>query len=78
VVFAVRDGANGEIGNNRAVSTWLYATLERPKSARPWLIAIAYFFGAVIGELWILSRLNGVRIDGSRQSEPQQAKVEVQ
>ena len=78
VVFSVRDGANGEIGNNRAVSTWLYATLERPKSARPWLIAIAYFFGAVIGELWILSRLNGVRIDGSRQSEPQQAKVEVQ
>lgn len=56
-LFSVRDGANGEIDNVRAISTWLYVTLERPKSARPWLMAFAYLLGAVIVELWILSRI---------------------
>jgi DMSO reductase family type II enzyme heme b subunit len=56
-LFSVRDGANGEIDDVRAISTWLYVTLERPKSGRPWLAALAYVLGAVIVELWVLSRM---------------------
>lgn len=57
ILFSVRDGANGEIGNVRATSTWLYATLERPRSLGSWLAALVYALGAVIVELWVLSRL---------------------
>jgi DMSO reductase family type II enzyme heme b subunit len=57
ILFSVRDGANGEIDDVRAISTWLYVTLERPKSLRPWLMAFVYLLGAVIVELWILSRI---------------------
>ena len=56
-LFSVRDGANGEFGNTRAISTWLYATLERPPSARSWLLTLAYVLGTVIVELWILSKV---------------------
>ncbi len=56
-LFSVRDGANGEIDDVRAISTWLYVTLERPKSPRPWLMAFVYLLGAVIVELWLLSRI---------------------
>jgi DMSO reductase family type II enzyme heme b subunit len=56
-LFSIRDGANGEIDNVRAISTWLYVTLERPKSLRPWLMAFVYLLGAVIVELWVLSRI---------------------
>ncbi len=57
VLFSVSDGANGEIGNVRAISTWLYVALERPRSLRPWLFALAFALGAVIVERWVLSRL---------------------
>lgn len=55
-LFSIRDGANGEIGNVRAISTWLYTTLERPRSARSWLLALVYVLGTVIAEVWILAK----------------------
>lgn len=57
ILFSVRDGANAEFGSVRAISTWLYTTLERPRSLRPWLSALAWLLGAVIAELWILEGL---------------------
>lgn len=57
ILFSVRDGANGEIDDVRAISTWIYTTLERPESIRPWLVGLAFAFGAVIGEMWLLRRL---------------------
>jgi hypothetical protein len=57
ILFSVRDGANGESGNVRAISTWLYVTLEKPPSMRPWLLALAFVMGAVIVEFWILARV---------------------
>ncbi|MBI2194128.1 MAG: c-type cytochrome [Planctomycetes bacterium] len=57
VLFSVRDGANGESGNVRATSTWLYVTVERPRSFRPWLLALAYMLGAGVVELWVLAKL---------------------
>ncbi len=57
ILFSVLDGANAEIGNVRAISTWLYTTLEEPTSLRPWLLGLAYFLGAATVEAWILSRL---------------------
>ena len=57
VLFSIRDGANAERGNVRALSTWLYATLSPPLSFRPWLLALAWALGAVLVELWILARL---------------------
>lgn len=56
-LFSMRDGANSEIGSTSAISTWLYATLERPSSLRPWLWGLAWLLGAVIAELLILARL---------------------
>ena len=56
-LVSVRDGANAEVGNVRAISTWLYTTLERPRSARPWLRGLAYLLGTVIVHLWILGKL---------------------
>ncbi len=56
VLFSVRDGANAEYGDLRAISTWLYLALERPRSVRPWLSALAYLLGAGILELWVLRR----------------------
>ncbi|MDP7639948.1 MAG: hypothetical protein QGG73_09575, partial [Candidatus Hydrogenedentes bacterium] len=56
-LISVRDGANGERGNVRAISTWLYTTLESPKSLRPWLMALTFFLGAVAVELWIVARV---------------------
>lgn len=57
VLFSIRDGANGEFENIRAISTWLYATLEQPGSSRAWLVALAWVLGAVIVELWLVGRL---------------------
>ncbi len=57
LLFSVRDGANGESGNVRAISTWLYATLESPPSTRPWLLALAAVLGTVVVEIWILRKL---------------------
>lgn len=57
VLFSVQDGANAEFGGARAISTWLYTTLERPPSARPWLAALVWLLGAVVVELWILARV---------------------
>ena len=57
VLFSLRDGANAEMDNVRAISTWLYVALERPKSVMPWLVALAYLLGAVIFEVWILARI---------------------
>lgn len=57
VVVSVRDGGDGEIDDVRAVSTWLYATLERPPSRRPALFAVACFLAAVLAQLWMLSKL---------------------
>ncbi|MFQ5722869.1 MAG: c-type cytochrome [Terriglobia bacterium] len=57
VLFSVSDGANAEFGNTRALSTWLYTTLQRPHSLRPWLNALAGFLGVVVLQLWILLRL---------------------
>ena len=56
-LFSVRDGANAEMDNTRAVSTWLYTTLEPAPSLRPWLSALAWLLGAVIVEMWIVRRL---------------------
>lgn len=56
-LFSVRDGANAEKDNSRAISTWLYTTLEPAPSLRPWLSALAWLLGAMLGELWIVSRL---------------------
>jgi DMSO reductase family type II enzyme heme b subunit len=58
VLFSVGDGAAGEFGQVRAISTWLYTTLERPRSVGPWLSALVWLLGAVIVELWIVSRLS--------------------
>lgn len=57
ILFSVRDGANAEIDNVRAISTWLYATLEPAPSPRPWLSALLWLLGAVIVEMWVVSRL---------------------
>lgn len=57
VLFSVADGANAERDDVRAISTWLYATVKRPPSLRPWLSALTWLLGAVIVELWILSRV---------------------
>lgn len=57
VLFSIRDGANGEFDNTRAISTWLYATLEPPGSQRSWLLALVWVLGAVIVELWLVGRL---------------------
>ncbi|MCH7908020.1 MAG: c-type cytochrome [Candidatus Hydrogenedentes bacterium] len=56
-LISVRDGANGERGDVRAISTWLYTTLESPKTLRPWLMALIYVLGAVAAELWLVARL---------------------
>ncbi|MBI4326074.1 MAG: c-type cytochrome [Chloroflexi bacterium] len=56
-LFSVRDGANGERDNVRAISTWLYTTLETPPSARPWLLALACILATAIAEVGLLSRL---------------------
>lgn len=57
ILFSIRDGANGERDDVRALSTWLYATLASPPSTRPWLLAFAWALGAVIVELSIVARL---------------------
>lgn len=57
ILISVRDGANGERENVRAISTWIYASLESPKTLRPWLVAIAFLLGAVAVEMWIVARL---------------------
>lgn len=57
ILFSVRDGANGERDHMRAISTWLFATVERPSSARPWLSALAWLLATVIAEVWILTKL---------------------
>lgn len=57
ILFSIRDGANGECDQVRAISTWLYATLEPRPSARPWLLALAWVLATVIGQVWLLSRL---------------------
>jgi DMSO reductase family type II enzyme heme b subunit len=56
-LLAIRDGANGESDEVNALSTWVYTTLERPPSRRPWLLALAWGLAVVIIELLILSRL---------------------
>lgn len=56
-LFSIRDGANGERDHVRAISTWLYTTLEPPPSARPWLLALACVLATVIGQLWLISKL---------------------
>jgi DMSO reductase family type II enzyme heme b subunit len=61
LLFSVGDGANAEFGNARAISTWLYTTLERPPSVRSWLSALVWLLGAVSAELWIVSRLKALR-----------------
>ena len=57
VLFSVCDAGNGESGGVRAISTWLYATLEPSPTIRPWLLALASVLGAVVAELWILRKL---------------------
>ena len=57
LLVSIRDGANGEADDLRAISTWLYATLRPPRSARPWLLALAFALGTVVVEVWVLSRL---------------------
>ncbi len=57
VLFSVGDGANGKTGNVRAISTWLYVTLQPPPTIQPWLWAMAAVMGAVILEIWILRRM---------------------
>lgn len=57
ILISLRDGANAESDNVRALSTWLYATLERPPSARPWLLALACVLATVIIELRILFKV---------------------
>ncbi len=58
VLFSVLDGANAEFLNAPAISTWLYVTLQPAPSVRPWLSALVWLLGAVIAELWIVSRLS--------------------
>ncbi|MFQ5776570.1 MAG: c-type cytochrome [Terriglobia bacterium] len=57
VLFSISDGGNAEFGIAPAISTWLYTTLQRPRSLRPWLSASVSFLGVVILQLWVLSRL---------------------
>ncbi len=58
VLFSLCDGGNGESGGGvRAISTWLYATLEPRPTIRPWLLALASVLGAVVTEIWILGKL---------------------
>ena len=57
VLFSLCDGGNGESGDVRAISTWLYATLEPPPTIRPWLLALASVLGVVVAEIWILRKL---------------------
>ncbi|MBI4612339.1 MAG: c-type cytochrome [Planctomycetes bacterium] len=61
VLFSTRDGANGETGDVRALSTWLYVTLEPPPSARPWLSGAAHGLGAVLVLAWLLRILRRPR-----------------
>ena len=53
IAFAAWDGSNGEVGTQCSVSTWYYLLLEKPASARPYvlglvgaLLTIAVQFGA--------------------------------
>ena len=57
ILVSVRDGSNGETGNMRAISTWIFTNLESPQSSRPWIVALAFLLGAVTVEMWILDRL---------------------
>ncbi len=57
ILLSVCDAGNGESGGVRAISTWLYATLEPEPTSRPWLLALATILGAAITELWILRKL---------------------
>lgn len=57
ILVSVRDGSNGETENMRAISTWIFTNLESPQSSRPWIVAMAFFLGAVAVEMWILNRL---------------------
>ncbi len=57
VLFSTLDGSNGEWENRRAMSTWMYVTLESPKTAAPWLLALAIALGTVLFELWLLRKI---------------------
>ena len=57
ILLSVCDAGNGESGGARAISTWLFATLEPASTSRPWLLALAAILGAAITELWILRKL---------------------
>lgn len=57
ILVAVGDGANAEGEDARALSTWLYTTLVRPRSARAPLLALAWALGVLIIELLTVSRL---------------------
>lgn len=54
VLFSVADGSNAEHGGRRARSFWIWATLEAPPGATPWLSALTLGLGMLLVELWIL------------------------
>ena len=57
ILISVRDGANGEAGNLRAISTWLYTTIEPTRSLRSVLVFLMFLLGTVIVELSVLARI---------------------
>ncbi|MDK1023128.1 MAG: c-type cytochrome [Gammaproteobacteria bacterium] len=55
LLLSIRDGANGEAGNTRAISTWLWTTLAPPPSLQPWFSGLAGALGTLILLLLIFS-----------------------
>ncbi|MBI2899732.1 MAG: c-type cytochrome [Planctomycetes bacterium] len=57
LLVSVRDGSNGERGDRRALTTWIYVRPEPRKTFNPWLEALACFLGVVLLQVWILKKV---------------------
>lgn len=57
VAFAAWNGAAGERGGEKAVSTWYFLSLEKPVPALAFLAPVAALVGAAAAQGWGLRRL---------------------
>ncbi len=57
LLVSVRDGSNGERGERRSLSTWIYVRPEARKSFHPWMEALGCLLGVVLIQLWFLRRV---------------------
>lgn len=57
VAFAAWDGAKGERGGEKAVSTWYFLSLEQPIGPVAYVSPVLAFLGALAVQTWSLRRL---------------------